>query len=215
MGTLVAEVGLLGLLSGLDPLAFIAVLVVSAQHRRNGIAFVAGWLLTLAVLSVAPATILHSRPRHEHVTHRTLRAGLLLAFGVLLIAVAVRSRWAGRRHDPTIVPKWYVRLQRVGFPASFLAGLALPSFPAAIAAGAATFRSDIGVSGKVIALFVFVIVSSAIVIVPPTMLYAKPNTAPMLARINDRVFRNRHEITFWVLGAIGLFFAVRSVIRLL
>jgi len=47
MGQLLAEVFVLGLVSGLDALAFIAVIVVSAQRRRNGTAFVTGWLLTL------------------------------------------------------------------------------------------------------------------------------------------------------------------------
>ncbi|MEO5899377.1 MAG: GAP family protein [Ilumatobacteraceae bacterium] len=214
MGPLVIEVALLGLLSGLDPLAFVAVLVVSAQHRRNGLAFVTGWLLTLSVLSIAPATILHSRPRHGQPTHRTLRAALLLGLGIILIALAVRSRWVGRHHDPDEVPRWYARLKRVGFKTSFLTGLLLPSFPAAIAAGASTFRSDIAVSGKAIAIIVFVIVSSITVVVPAVLLYAAPSTGPALIRINNRVFRERHDITFWVLGAIGLFLVVRSTLHL-
>lgn len=214
MGPLVLEVSLLGLLSGLDPLAFVAVLVVSAQHRRNGLAFVSGWLLTLSVLSIAPATILHSRPRHAHPTHRTLRAALLLGLGLLLIAVALRSRWVGRHHDPDEVPRWYRGLKRVGFKTSFLTGLVLPSLPAAIAAGASTFRSGIAVSDKVIAIAVFLIVSSIIVVVPAILLYAAPRTGPALTRINNWVFRERHEITFWVLGVIGLFLVVRSTLRL-
>jgi hypothetical protein len=215
MGPLVIEVGLLGLLSGLDPLAFVAVLVVSAQHRRNGTAFVTGWLLTLSVLSIAPATILHSRPHHGQPSHRMLRAALLLGLGIVLLAVAIRSRWVGRHHDPDEVPRWYKRLKRVGFKTSFLTGLLLPSFPAAIAAGASTFRSDIAVSGKVIAILVFVIISSIIVVVPAVLLYAAPGTGPALIRLNDWVFRNRHDITFWVLAVIGSFLVVRSGVRLL
>ena len=72
---LFAEVGVLGLVSGLDPLALIAVLVVSAQNRRNGAAFAAGWILVLTALSLAPATVLHGHERGgPNVTHRHLRA---------------------------------------------------------------------------------------------------------------------------------------------
>ncbi|MCU1503780.1 MAG: hypothetical protein JWM12_3134 [Ilumatobacteraceae bacterium] len=216
MGTLLLDVAILGLLSGLDPLAFLAVLVVSAQQRRNGIAFLCGWLLVLVVLSVAPATVLHSRPEHEHVTHRQLRAVLLLVFGLVLIGLAVRSRYAGRHHDAEKIPRWYLRLQRVGLKTSFLTGAVLPSFPAAIAAGTAVFRADIMVGGRILALTVFVLVSSAIVIAPPALLYLAPETAPVtLARINARVYRERHDITFWVLSAIGLFLVARSGVRLL
>jgi hypothetical protein len=216
MGPLVAEVAILGLLSGLDPLAFLAVLVVSHQHRRNGVAFVCGWLLTLIVLTIVPAAILHIKPRHGHVTHRTLRAGLLLAFGLFLIAVAVRSRWVGHGHDAEKVPKWYRRLQRVGFKTSFLTGVVLPSFPAAIAAGAAVFRARLGFEGRSVAVVAFLIVSSANVIVPTALLFLSPTTAPAaLARVNDWVYRNRHDITFWVLGVIGAFLIIRSADRLL
>ncbi len=215
MGPLVAEVAILGLLSGLDPLAFLAVLVVSHQHRRNGVAFVCGWLLTLTVLAIVPAALLHIKPRHGQVTHRTLRAGLLFAFGLFLIAIAIRSRWVGHGHDAEKVPKWYSRLQRVGFKTSFLAGLVLPSIPAAIAAGAAVFRARVGFEGRALAMAAFLIVSSAIVIVPTALLFLSPTNAPAaLAHVNDRVYRNRHDITFWVLGLIGAFLVLRSADRL-
>ena len=216
MRQLLFEVAILGLLSGLDPLAFLAVLVVSVQHRRNGIAFVCAWLLVLTALTIAPTTVLHSQPHRSHVTHRTLRACLLLAFGVVLIGLAIRSRWVGHRHDADKVPKWYRRLQTVGLKTSFLTGAVLPSFPAAIAAGAAVFRADVASSGRVIAFGTFLFVSSAIVIATPILLYLAPLRAPvMLARVNARVYRERHDITFWVLGVIGMFLVVRSLFRLL
>ena len=61
----------------------------------------------------------------------------------------------------------------------------------------------------------FLIVSSATVIVPPALLYLAPSTRPILGRIEDRVFRNRHQITFWVLFVVGTFLVVRSATRLL
>jgi hypothetical protein len=215
VGQLLAEVGVLGLVSGLDPLAFIAVLVVSAQKRRNGLAFVGGWLLVLVVLSLAPATVLHGDdPRHHPLTHRHLRAWVYLAVGVVLVALAVRAWQLGRRNDPDDVPKWYRRLQRVGTKTSFVAGCALPSFPAAIAAGAAIFHADLRFSGRMFAWSLFLTVSSLIVVVPAALLYVNPAYAPRLARVNSWAFLRRHTITFVLFGAIGLFLIVRSVFRL-
>lgn len=217
MGPLFAELFLLGLLSGLDPLAFVAVLVVSAQNRRNGVAFVAGWLLVLVVLTLAPAIVIHGGGEHRGpVTHRHLRAWLFIALGVVLIVLAIRAYQLGRRHDPdSEAPRWYRRLQRVGPKSSFFAGCALPSFPAALAAGAAVFHTDIRLSGKLVAVIAFLAVSSAIVIVPPALLYLHPQVEPRLARINDWAFVRRHNITFVVLGVIGLFLIARSAFRLI
>jgi hypothetical protein len=215
MGQLLAEIAVLGLVSGLDPLAFIAVLVVSAQRRRNGLAFVAGWLLVLVVLSLAPATVLHgSAAGHRPVTHRHLRAWIYLVLGVVLIGLALHAWQLGRRHDPNDVPRWYRRLQRVGPKTSFVTGCLLPSFPAALAAGAAIFHAGISFHSKFVVLGVFLTVSSLIVIVPAAMLYVAPGTAPQLARLNSWAFVRRHTVTFLVLGAIGVFLVARSVFRL-
>ena len=213
---LFAEVGVLGLVSGLDPLALIAVLVVSAQQRRNGAAFAAGWILVLTALSLAPATVLHGHERGgPNVTHRHLRAWIYLALGIVLVVLAFRTWWVGRRHDPDAVPRWYKRLQRVGTKTSFFTGCILPSFPAAIAAGAAIFHADLRFGGKFFALSLFMTVSSLIVVVPVGMLYADPGAEPKLARVTSWAFLRRHTITFVVLGAIGLFLIARSTFRLL
>ena len=94
-------------------------------------------------------------------------------------------------------------------------GARLPSFPAAVAAGAAIFHTDLRLSGKLIAVLVFLVVSSAIVIVPPALLYIHPEVEPRLARITSWAFLRRHNITFVVLGVIGLFLIARSAFRLI
>src|SRR3954454_16678789 len=175
MGPLIAEVFVLALVSGLDALAFIAVVVVSAQRRRNGTMFVTGWLLTLVVLTMAPAIVVHGGSHRDHTpTHRHLKAWLYLILGVVLIALAVWTWLAGRRERSDEVPKWYRRLQRVGPRASFLAGLVLPSIPAAIAAGTATFQSDLTSAAKSMVVVFFIAVSSISVVPPVVVLYAHP-----------------------------------------
>jgi hypothetical protein len=216
MESLLAEVWILGLLSGLDPLAFIAVIVVSAQQRRNGLAFVSGWLLTLVVLCLAPVIFIHGHAeRRGPPAHRHLKAWLFLILGVVLIVLALRAWQLGRRDRGDEVPKWYRRLQRVGPRSSFFAGLVLPSIPAAIAAGAAAFHTNLSLAGQLLALLVFLVVSSLNVVVPVAVLYLKPSAAPALARMNSWAFLRRHSITFVVLGLIGLGLIARSMFRLI
>ncbi len=216
MGQLLAEVFVLGLVSGLDALAFIAVIVVSAQQRRNGTAFVTGWLLTLVVLSLAPAIFVHAAPDGDRTPiHRHLQAWLYLILGVVLIVLALRAWQVGRRdRDETEVPRWYQRLQRIGPRASFFTGLVLPSIPAAIAAGTATFQSRLSLVGQLAVLAFFIAVSSISVVPPVVVLHTRPSAEPALVRLNSWAYLRRHNITFVVLGVIGLGLIARSTFRL-
>jgi hypothetical protein len=216
MDSLLAEVWVLALLSGLDPLAFIAVIVVSAQRKRNGVAFVSGWLLTLTVLCLAPAIFVHGHAEHRGApAHRHLKAWLFLVLGVVLIVLALRAWQLGRQDRGDEVPRWYRRIQRVGPRSSFFAGLVLPSIPAAIAAGAAAFHTNLSVIAQLLALLVFIVLSSLNVAVPVAVLYLKPTAEPALARMNNWAFLRRHSITFVVLGLIGVGLIARSAYRLI
>ncbi|MFT3854267.1 MAG: GAP family protein [Ilumatobacteraceae bacterium] len=216
MGPLLAEVAVLGLLSGLDPLGFIAVVVVSAQDKRNGVAFCAGWLLTLAALALAPGLVFHGHVTRHHAraTHRHLLAWLFLVVGVALVGLAIHAWRLSRRQQGDEVPRWYRRLQRVGPKTSFVTGLVLPSFPAALAAGTAVFHSDRRLTAQLLVIVVFLACSSINVIPPTVVLEVRPGAAPALSRLNNWAYLRRHTITFVVLGAIGVFLIARSVFRL-
>ena len=215
MGPLLVEVSLLGLLSGLDPLAFVAVVVVSAQNKRNGVAFCAGWLLTLLVLTLAPALVFHGGVAHHPSRgHRHLLAWLYIVVGLALIGLAIHAWRLGHRAPGEDEPRWYRRLQRVGPKTSFVTGLVLPSIPAAIAAGTAIFHSEGALVTQLLVVVLFLAVSSANVIVPTVVLHVRPGAEPALARINNWAFLRRHTISFVLLGAIGVALIARSVFRL-
>lgn len=172
-------------------------------------------MLTLTVLTFAPAIFLHGHPTHRvRTSHRHLIAWLLLVLGLVLIGLAINSWRLGRKGGGEDVPRWYARLRKVGPKTSFVTGLVLPSFPAAIAAGTAVFHSNQGFVAQLIVIGVFLAVSSWNVITPTAVLYARPSAAPRLARLNDWAFLRRHNITFVVLGAIGAFLVARSIWRL-
>ena len=215
MGPLLAEVWVLGLLSGLDPLAFVAVVVVSAQNKRNGVLFCAGWLLTLLVLTLAPALVFHGHVAHHPSRgHRHVVAWLYLIVGVALVGLAIHAWRLGHRPQGDEVPRWYRKLQRVGPKTSFVTGLLLPSIPAAIAAGSAIFHSNRTLVTQLLVIVLFLAVSSANVIVPTIVLHVRPGAEPALARINNWAFLRRHTISFVLLGAIGCALIARSVFRL-
>ena len=96
MGETTWRILLLALLAAASPVAILATLAVltSARGRINGVAFVAGFVLgesaafLVAFLVGSAATA--DREANEH-----LAAGLELAFGIALLALA----WPQRRHD--------------------------------------------------------------------------------------------------------------------
>lgn len=110
----------------ISPLPLIAVVLMlsTPRGRANGLAFTAGWLLSLAVVvgAVVAAASGGNADRHSHGTSGWA-AWVKLGLGVVFLLLAVRQ-WRGRPregHEPG-TPKWMAAID--GFGPAKSAGLA-------------------------------------------------------------------------------------------
>jgi len=217
MGGLVSGLAVLGLMVGLTPLGLMAVFVVLGGKRptANGIAFLAGWFSVLLGIVLAAALLLNGQVKPKTAPSTAmLWLTLVLGLGCLLVAVRIRRK-AAKPHPESGTPAWLVKLESVGPGGSFIAGVTTPTYPAAIAAGTDLIRSDVGTSGRFVALGVFLVLSTALVAVPVSMQIARPESAQAtIARWRIAVIARRQALLIWLLLLLGAYLAAKGAIQL-
>jgi hypothetical protein len=125
----------LGLGIALNPIAIVAGILVArtANARRNGIAFAAGWMLGLVLLVVLSTQIVLLQMRGSRGALSNLPAIIWVAIGALLLLAAARA-WRGRplpSEDPK-PPRWLRAIDRSGTGHVFGIGVFWPLSACAI-----------------------------------------------------------------------------------
>lgn len=207
-GTVLTGLVPLGLVVSLSPLTVIpAVLVLQAPRPRpSGLAFLGGWVLTLAALtalSVAASGLLggldKSPPRWS--------SWLRVVLGSALIVCGI-YRWLNRRgHSES--PGWMrsfasITPARAGITGAVLAvvrpDVALICIPAGLGIG----TSGLGVAGDWVAAAFFVAVAASSVAIPILAYVAAGHRLDdTLARLKDWMDRNNAALLAAVLIVIG------------
>ncbi|UXA07585.1 GAP family protein [Mycobacterium sp. SMC-2] len=207
-GTVLTGLVPLGLVISLSPLTVIpAVLVLQAPRPRpSGLAFLGGWLLSLAALtavSVAASGLLggldKSPPRWS--------SWLRVVFGSALIVFGI-YRWLNR-HGHSESPAWMrsfasIAPRRAGMIGAVLAvvrpDVALICIPAGLGIG----TSGLGVVGDWVAAAFFVAIAASSVAIP-ILAYAAAGSRldDTLARLKDWMDRNNAALLAAVLVLIG------------
>jgi hypothetical protein len=208
IGTMVA----LGV-SANEPSALLVVLVVLRSGRDRGVAFVVGWVAALGVVAVGAgfAMRIGLGPRQGGPRRITLVVELII--GVGLVVFAVWYWWRGRNGaHATEEPHILRRLTSIGLIPATIAGVATATYPPAIVAGTTLFRSDASTAARIVALSVFLGVGTVMVAAPVVGMYAAPNwTTHHMDRMYGWTLRHRRILLTVILGAVGLFIAVRAV----
>ncbi|MGW0822095.1 GAP family protein [Streptomyces sp. NPDC002845] len=174
MGRTLGEVLSLAAGVAISPLPVMAIILVLAtpRGRRNGLLFLAGWVLGLSALGAVMLAI--AGPAEASVEKQPARwvGGLKLGLGVLLLLSGARQ-WRRRPADPSQVqlPKWIAAIDRLSPVKIFGLAVALSAAniknaPLTIAASAAIAASGIPVGQQVASLTVFVIIASLGLLVP-------------------------------------------------
>lgn len=173
MGELIGQVLPLAIGIALSPVPIIAVILIlfTPRARSNSIAYLAGWVLGLAIVGVL-VLVLGDATAGEGEEGSTTSAVIKLVLGALLLGLALRN-WRSRpaEGEEPAMPKWMSALG--GFNALKSAGLALvlagvnPKNLALTAAAALTIAATGLTSGdQGIALAAFILVSSLTVASP-------------------------------------------------
>ena len=116
MGQAIGQVLAFGVGVSLSPLAIIAVVLMlgDPKGRVNGLAFLAGWVLGLAVVGTLVLIAADGADASDNGAPANWVSILKIGLGVLLLLVAVR-KWRGRPHgdaEPEL-PAWMKRLDTI------------------------------------------------------------------------------------------------------
>ena len=209
----------LGLATGLSPLGLIAVLaVIGERNRRNGAAFVLGWVLALAVLVVTASFVLQPAVGPDVGASKVDVDNDLLGYlEVVLAAMAAVGAvllWRRPAPDPDAATssRMVVRLEGVQPWGAFLGGMLVPAYPPAFVFGAELARTTASAGQRFGALVIFLIFTTMIVGAPVALMYAAPDrTASRLAGARAWTERRRARVFAGLLVLVSLVLALSGL----
>jgi threonine/homoserine/homoserine lactone efflux protein len=168
MGQAIGQVLAFGVGVALSPIPIIAVVLMLAtpRGRANGPAFLAGWVLGLALVGTIVLLAASGAEASENGGPTEGLSIVKLALGVVLLLVAARQ-WRGRPqgdNDPEL-PKWMRAIDtftpvRAGGIAFALSAVNPKNLLLTVAAGAAIAQTGAGTGDQAVALAVFVLLGT-------------------------------------------------------
>jgi threonine/homoserine/homoserine lactone efflux protein len=189
VGSAIGDVLPLAIGVAISPVPIIAmVLILTSQRARsNGLAFLLGWVVGLfgvglVVLFVADA----SSAADDSGEPATWVGWLLLALGVVLVALAIRQ-WRSRpgTGEEPPEPGWMTAIDQFTAIRSTLVGFVLAALnpkntTLTIAAAAAIAAAGLSTGESVIVVAVFVLIGSIGLLIPLVIYFAMGDRAPQL-----------------------------------
>jgi threonine/homoserine/homoserine lactone efflux protein len=168
MGQAIGQVLAFGVGVALSPIPIIAVVLMLAtpKGRVNGPAFLAGWILGLAVVGTIVLLVASGTEASENGGPAEGLSIVKLGLGVLLLVVALRQ-WRGRPHgdaDPEL-PKWMQTIDTFTPPRAAGIAVALSAVNPknlllTVGAGAAIAQTGASTGNQAVALAVFVLLGT-------------------------------------------------------
>jgi len=213
MGEAIGQILPLAVGVALSPIPIIAVvlMLVTERARANGPAFVAGWIVGLALVGVVVLAIAGGAGATDEGAPATWVSALKLVLGVLLLLVALRQ-WRGRpgEGDEPETPKWmrtidaFTPAKSLGM-AALLSGLNPKNLLLAVAAGAAIAQTGISTGDQVVAYAVFVVIATVGVGAPVALYFALGERSQhVLDRLKGWMGRNNAAIMAVLCLIIGV-----------
>ena len=157
----------------ISPLPIIAVILVlfSARARVNGPAFLAGWVLGVAVVSVAVYLLSDASDASTDDTTSDTVSWIKLLLGVWLVLLAVRKLRAQKSPEAQAQPKWMASIDsltpvKAGGLGALLSGLNPKNLALSLAAGASLAQAGASGGEAAVGLLAFIIIASLSIAVP-------------------------------------------------
>ena len=196
----------------LSPVPIIAVILMlgTPRARSNGLAFGAGWMVGLVVVSVI-VVVAASGADNPNSGQSTVVDWITLVLGVLFLGMAAKQ-WQGRPRPgvETVLPRWMLAIDRFTPVKSLGLGAALSAanpknLALTVAAAASIAQAGLSAGGATVAVVVFVLIGSTSV-VGPVLFYLAANDRAAGPLTSIKAFMSDHNavimmIVFLVLGA--------------
>ncbi len=201
----------LGLGVALNPVAVATVLLIigGPDQRRNGSAFILGWVLGLTLLLVPVGLALATGWHRGQATHGELLRRAWQVAGAGMVVGGLVALWPRRRPEASEPPRWARRLHGAGTggAAALGAGLAMFSLRnVLLVTGFALLvaRSDLSLVGSLLAYACFVALATASLLVPVLMkAFGDPTAQRWLAAWQGWLARYGTQLAGLVIAVTG------------
>lgn len=211
---MILDLTIVGLAITLEPIPLTTFIVILASRHgsRKGAAFVAGWIVALAlVVAIVVVATGNSPPRSSTAPSLgVLAAKIALGAGLLLIALQ-RFRRSGRPRKPKSPPRWQAGVDGMSpWYAMALAPLVQPW--GLIAAGAATVvEAKLSSWEDYLALVYFCLLSTATYLLMEIYAALRPDqTRQILARLRTWIDAHTDQLIIWLSLVVGLWLIGKS-----
>lgn len=180
MGSAVGEILPLGIGVAVSPFPIIAVILMLLTRRAksNAPAFLAGWIVGLAVVGVIVLLISSGADVATYDERSTAASALRALVGVLLLLLAWRQ-WQNRpeKGEEPQMPRWIQRIESVN-PAmalglgALLSGLNPKDTTLAVLAAVAIAQAGLSAGESAVTLAIFIAIATVSVVAPITLYFA-------------------------------------------
>jgi hypothetical protein len=209
------DLTIIGLAISAEPIPLTAFLIVLASERgsRKGAAFVAGWVLSLAIIVAVTVLATGNAPPKSNTAPSLGALAAKIALGVVLVVIAVRHyRRMGRPKKPKKQPKWQAGVDNMSpWYAMALAPLVQPW--GLIAVGAATVvEAKLSSWVSYLGLVYFCVLSSAPYLTMVILATIRPHeTQAFLSRLRTWINNHTDQLIVWLSLIVGLWLVGKSI----
>ena len=193
------------------PIIAVVVMLTTPKARSNGPAFVAGWLIGLAVVGAIVLAVAGPAGASSSGAPATWVSWLKIGLGLLLLVVALRElRGRPAAGEEVPMPKWMATIDQVKAPTALGLGAALAganpkNLLLAVAGAAAIAQTGISGGEQALAYLVFALIATIGVAAPVVIYLAMGDRAPQtLGRLKDWMSHNNAVIMSILCLIIGV-----------
>jgi threonine/homoserine/homoserine lactone efflux protein len=201
-----------GLGVALSPVPIIAVVLMlsTPKGRVNGLTFLIGWVVGIAVLGTIVLLVAGGASASKHGSPATWVSIVKIVLGVQLLLLAVKQ-WRGRPRGDTQpeLPGWMKRVDtftpvRSAAVAVVLSAVNPKNLILVVGAAAAIAQTGANAAGQAVALAVFIVLATLGVGAPVAIYYLMGDKAPkILADLHDWMARENATIMAVICLIIG------------
>ena len=212
MGQAIGQVLSFGVGVALSPIPIIAVVLMLAtpRGRTNGPAFLAGWVVGLAVVGTIVLLVAGGASASKNGSPATWVSIVKLVLGLLLLQLAVKQ-WRNRPRPGTQpeLPKWLKGVDKFTPTRSAAMGVALSAVNPknlllTVGAAAAISQTGAGAGSQAVALIVFILIATLGVGAPVAIYYLMADRAgKILSELHNRMARDNAVIMAVICVIIG------------
>lgn len=207
---LVLQVIPLALATVISPIVFISLFLVLQGDRpiRNGVLFIVGLGAAVAVTALFSAFVLNTRVTNGS-TVDTGISWFNLLLGIAELGAGLWLAFKGPRTGQATPPKILDRLRGARALVIVAVGIAVPTYPAALAAGTALLRTEASPGMRGVAVLLYVGVCVLIVAAPIMVVALRGDTGVRRIRgVSDWLIQHQSTVGAAVLIVVGAYLIV-------